>query len=187
MLKTHSEGLNEAELAARIRDGDPASEEEFVGLYRRRILMIATVRTREKEAARDLTQEILMGVLQAVRTGKLREAEKLSAFVQGTARNLISNYLRSRARRAECGLDAAHEASRDAVAEVECAEGRRLVQQELKSCSALDQQILLYSLVDGHSLEEVAKRLELSPAATRKRKSRLIRKLTKKLGRLSQL
>ena len=187
MLKTHSEGLNEAELAARIRDGDPASEEEFVGLYRRRILMIATVRTREKEAARDLTQEILMGVLQAVRTGKLREAEKLSAFVQGTARNLISNYLRSRARRAECGLDSANKASEDAVAEVECAERRRLVQQELKSCSALDQQILLYSLVDGHSLEEVAKRLELSPAATRKRKSRLIRKLTKKLGRLSQL
>lgn len=185
MSETHSDGRKEAELAARIRAGDPASEEEFVSVYRRRILMIATVRTRDNESARDLTQEILMAVLQSLRAGQLREAEKLSAFVQGTARNLINNYLRTRSRRAECTLEGISIADKDSILEQEGEERRRLVQQELERCSVLDQKILLYALVDGHSLAEVAERLELTHEAVRARKSRLTRKLMKKFGGMS--
>jgi DNA-directed RNA polymerase specialized sigma24 family protein len=36
------------------------------------------------------------------------------------------------------------------------------VQQELERCNTLDQQILLFSVVDGHSLAEVAKRLGMT-------------------------
>jgi RNA polymerase sigma factor (sigma-70 family) len=176
----------ESEMAARIRSGDSAAENEFVAHYGRRILLIATARTRDREAARDLVQEILMAAVQALRAGHLREAEKLSAFVHGTARNLINNYLRTRARRAECTLDSVNELGKDSVEDQEFQERRRLVQQELQSCGVLDQKILLYSLVDGHSLAEVAQRLELSYEAVRARKSRLIKKIMKKFGGLSQ-
>jgi RNA polymerase sigma factor (sigma-70 family) len=186
LLETSSVTNLDAELAARIRSGDRAAEGEFVGLYGRRILLIATARTRDREAARDLTQEILIAVLQALRAGSLREPDKLSAFVQGTARNLINNYLRTRARRAECTLEAVNETGNDSVEEQEFRERRRLVQQELQTGSVLDQKILLYSLVDGHSLAEVAERLQLSHEAVRARKSRLIRKIMKKFGELSQ-
>jgi RNA polymerase sigma factor (sigma-70 family) len=176
----------EAELAARIRSGNRAAEEEFAEFYGRRIFLIAVVRTRDREAARDLSQEVLIAVLQAIRAGQLREADKLSAFVQGTARNLINNYLRTRARRAECTLEGVSEATTDSVLEQEFEERRRLIQRELESCSVLDRKILLYALVDGHSLAEVAERLELTHEAVRARKSRLVRKLMKKFAGLSQ-
>jgi RNA polymerase sigma factor (sigma-70 family) len=158
----------------------------LVTAYRRTIFAIATARTGDREAARDLTQEVLMAVLTAARSGQVRESEKLAAFIQGTARNLINNYFRLRARRPECAIEAAEIQSTNPIEEQEAAERRRLVQGELASYSVLDQQILLFSLVDGHSLVEVAERLHLSHEAVRARKSRLVRKITKKFGSLSQ-
>lgn len=176
----------ELELVARIRAGDRLAEDELVASYRRGLLLIATARTRDREAARDLTQEILMAVLMALRKGKLRDAEKLSAFVQGTARNLINNYLREKARRLECDLDAADGPAKDPVKELELADEQRLIRRELEGFSPVDRQILLLSLVDGHSLLEVAQRLGLSHDAVRARRSRMIRKITKKFAQMSQ-
>lgn len=175
-------------LIERIRSGDEAAEDELVRLYNRPVFAIAVVRTGDREAARDLTQEVLMAVLQAARKGQVRESDKLAAFIQGTARNLINNYFRTRGRRAECSLEVVAEISADdSVEDQEEAERGRLLRQELQGYSALDQQILLFSLVDGHSLAEVAKRLKMSHEAVRARKSRLVRKITKKFRGLSQM
>jgi RNA polymerase sigma factor (sigma-70 family) len=125
-------------------------------------------------------------VLQAARKGQVRDSDKLAAFIQGTARNLINNYFRNRSRRAECNLEDVTAAPIDPVGEQEAAERSRLLRQELRSYSALDQQILLFSLVDGHSLAEVAKRLKMSHEAVRARKSRLVKKMTKKFRGVSQ-
>jgi RNA polymerase sigma factor (sigma-70 family) len=176
----------EPSLAVRIRCGDPSAEDELVQTYRRGVFLIAAARTRDREAALDLTQEVLIAVLKALREGQLREADKLSAFVQGTARNLINNYLRACMRRSECELEATETVAPDLVEELEISEKRRLVREELQNFSVSDQQILLLSLVDGHSLLEVAKRLSMSHDAVRARKSRLLRKITKKFERLSQ-
>lgn len=173
-------------LIGRILSGDEAAEDELVRLYKRRVFAIAAARTGDREAARDLAQEVLMAVLQAARKGQVRESDKLAAFIQGTARNLINNYFRTRGRRAECSLEVVTFASIDPVEEQESAERGRLLRQELQSYSALDQQILLFSLVDGHSLAEVAKRLKMSHGAVRARKSRLVKKITKKFQGLSQ-
>jgi RNA polymerase sigma-70 factor (ECF subfamily) len=172
-------------LGQRIRAGDRSAEDELVSTYRRGVFVIAVARTRDREAALDLTQEILIAILKALRDGQLRESAKLAAFIQGTARNLSNNYLRTKAHHVEIELDdEAHSA--DLVEELESLERRRLVQRELESFSVTDQQILLLSLVDGHSLAEVAQRLNLSHDAVRARKSRAVRKITKKFARVSQ-
>ena len=178
---------NEAEvtLAERIRAGDRSAEDELVNAYRRGVFLIAATRTRDRDAARDLTQEVLISVLRALRDGQLREPTKLAAFIQGTARNLVNNYLRSRARRPECELEL-EPYSADPVEQLESLERQRLVRRELESFSVTDQQILLLSLVDGHSLAEVAQRLNLSHDAVRARKSRAIRKITKRFAHMSQ-
>ncbi len=163
-----------ADLVARIAAGEQAAEEELGQTYGRRVYAIATVRTRDREIARDLTQDILLAVIKAARADQIREASKLEAFIQGTAKNVINNYFRTRKRRSETGLEAVSQHSWDSVVESEAAERR------------LDQQILLFSLVDGHSLAEVAKRLSMSHDAVRARKSRLVRKMTEKFGRVSQ-
>ena len=172
-------------LVERVRAGDVAAEEELVKTYRRGVFAIAAARTRDREAALDLTQEILIAALKALREGQLREPEKLAAFVHGIARNLINNYLRTRVRRAECDLDPERAYVPNLVEELDSAEKSRLVRAELESCSLADRQILLLSLVDGHTLLEVAERLKMSHEAVRARKSRLLRKITKKFERMS--
>ena len=172
-------------LAQRILEGDHSAEEELVNTYRRGVLVIATLRTRDADAARDLTQETLIAVLTALRKGQLREPGKLAGFIQGTARNIINNYLESRTRRAECELNP-EEVSADPIEDLELAERRRIVRRELTAYGPLDQQILLLSLVDGHSLAEVAQRLNMSHDAVRARKSRMVRRIVKKFARLSQ-
>lgn len=179
-------GCDEVSLVERIVAGDRAAEHDLVSNYRRGILAIATVRTRDREAARDLTQDVLIAVLKALREGKLRESAKLAAFIQGTANNLINNYIRTRARRPEHELNDVEIAGVDPTEDLELAERQRLVRRELESFSTTDQQILLLSLVDGHSLTEVAQRLEMSHDAVRARKSRAIKKITKKFAQLSQ-
>ena len=184
---TPNRGMNaSADLVARIVGGEQAAEEELVLTYSRRVYSIATARTRDREIARDLTQDILLAVIKAVRANHIREADKLVAFIQGTAKNVINNYFRTRMRRSETSLEAVSQHAWDSVLESEAAERRRLVEQELERCSPLDQQILLFSLVDGHSLAEVAKRVNMSHDAVRARKSRLVRKMTEKFGRVSQ-
>jgi RNA polymerase sigma factor (sigma-70 family) len=174
------------ELVARIRAGDSLAEEELVTTYHRPLLLIATARIRAREDAKDLAQEILIAVLKSLRDGQLREVEKLTAFVYGTARNVINNFIRTKERRRESDLDSAFEPSADPVKEFEVADKHRLIRRELEGYSMVDQQILLLSLVDGHSLLEVAKRLEMSHEAVRARRSRIVRKLTKKFGQMSQ-
>ena len=171
-------------LAARILAGDRAAEGELVSVYRRGVFVIAVARTRDREAALDLTQEILIAILKALREGRLRESEKLAAFIQGTARNLINNYLRTKVRHAEVELSD-EACGPDPVEELEFLERRRLVQRELESFSAIDRKILLLSLVDGHSLADVALKLKLSHDAVRARKSRAVRKITSKFAGLS--
>jgi RNA polymerase sigma factor (sigma-70 family) len=171
-------------LAQRIFEGDPSAEQELVTTYRRGVLVVATARTRDREAAWDLTQDILIAVLQALREGKLRQTDKLAAFIYGVTRNLVNNYLALRARRAECELDDGSYTA-DPVEELESIERKRLVRSEVEALGAIDQQILLLSLVDGHSLADVAQRLNMSHEAVRARKSRAIRKITKKFARTS--
>jgi RNA polymerase sigma factor (sigma-70 family) len=175
-----------AALVKRIASGDQAAEEELVRTYSGRVLAIAVARTRDREVARDLTQDVLLAVIKALRAKMLRDPDKLESFIQGTAKNLINNYFRTRVRRSETSLETAILNVWDGVLESEAAERSRFVQQELEQCNTLDQQILLFSVVDGHSLAEVAKRLGMSYDAVRARKSRLVRKMEKKLGGMSQ-
>jgi len=177
---------NLSSLVERIRAGDSSAEAELYNAYHRGVFLIATVRTRDREAARDLAQEVFIAVLKAVREGQLRESDKLPAFIQGTARNIINNFLRARARRAECDIEDVEVQGGDLVEELELAERQRLMQREIESFSGADQQILVWSLVDGVSLVEIAARLNMSHEAVRARKSRMVKKITRKFAGLSQ-
>lgn len=173
-------------LVQRIGEGDPSAEEELATVYFRRVLAIAVGRTRDRDAAKDLAQEILMAVLMALRARRVRDGERLGAFIQGTARNIINNYLRNRTRYPVCHLPEVESCGPDLVQELESAERQLLMRQELARCNITDQQILRLSLVDGYSLAQVANTLHLSHQAVRARKSRVIRKITQKFAGMSQ-
>jgi len=173
-------------LVERIRAGDASAEEELVRAYQRGVIAIATARTHDREAARDIAQDVMIAVLKSLREGQLRDCSKLAGFIQGTARNLINNHLRRQTNRAEVELVPEDTPGADPVAQAESAERQRLIQIELRSFNTTDQQILLLSLVDGHSLAVVAQRLNLSHDAVRARKSRMVKKIMKKFAPMSQ-
>src|SRR6266545_2501935 len=86
----------QAQLAERIRAGESVAEDELVRRYQQRILATLTSVTRDREASRDLAQDVLIITLRAVRSGKLNDPEKLSLFILGTARILAKTHIRKR-------------------------------------------------------------------------------------------
>lgn len=170
-------------LVERIRQGDGLAEEELVLRFTTRIRSLAAMRTRDREAARDLVQEVLMNVLSALRGGQLRNAEKLGAFVFGIARNVINNHLRSRSRHP------AEEPISDDVPvaavddDPELADRMGLVRRALRRLDLTDQRILTMTLVDGCKPGEISSALGLSAEVVRARKSRALKKVTDRVQR----
>jgi RNA polymerase sigma factor (sigma-70 family) len=173
-------------LASRIRDGEPGAEDELVERYRQPVYAVAAARTRDPEAARDLTQEILMGVLEALREGRLEHDDRLSAFVQGAARNRINTYLANLIRdRARPSLPPSPSAS---TPEDIYQENERwiFVRRAFDRLKPRDRKILLLTLVDGLKPGEIAERLGISPERLRKQKSRALKRVRDAVAEMSR-
>ena len=165
-------------LAERIRRGDAAAETELVREFSHRIFVMGVVRTRDREAARELAQDVLMAVIGALRKGQLQDAEKLAAFVHGTARNLINNRLRSDSQKPTLEPLPEDLAQASFVVQLEDTERARLVHQALERLGPEDRKILLMTLVEGRKPGDIAAALGLTPEVVRTRKLRAVKKVT---------
>jgi RNA polymerase sigma-70 factor (ECF subfamily) len=174
-------------LGERVRQGDPVAESDLVRLFQKPIFLMLVTRTRDPEAARDLTQEVLLAVLNALRNGQLRASDKLSAFVHGTARNLANNHLRTQGQKPrEIPLDPDLLLASPAVEGLEDKERSSLVQRGLEQLEPLDRRILLMTLADGLKPGKIAVELGLTPEAVRTRKSRAVKKVIEMVQKLSR-
>jgi RNA polymerase sigma-70 factor (ECF subfamily) len=175
------------DLTDRIRRGDVSAETELVHQFTSRVFVMALMRTRDREIARELVQDVLMAVIGALRTGQLHDADKLAAFVWGTARNLINNRLRVESRRPPVEALSDDLVQANAVDQVEEAERLRLVGEALKHLGQKDRTILWMALVEGRKPGEIAVALGLTPEVVRTRKLRAIRKMANLVkGKLSR-
>ncbi len=171
----------QALLAERVRANQPVAEEELVRLFQPRLFALLLGRTRDREAARDLTAEALLEVILALRTGTARDADTLAAFIQATARKLANQYLRSLATLRKHG-DILSPVAMDRIAEitspldVEAENRQRLVSQAIETLEAADRAILIMALVESRRPGDIAERLGLSPELVRQRKSEAVRK-----------
>jgi RNA polymerase sigma-70 factor (ECF subfamily) len=78
---------------------DAAAEAE---LYRRlapRVRLYGLKHLRDRDAASDLMQQVMMLTLESLRAGKLREEERLASFVFGTCRMMVLDLRRTGWRR----------------------------------------------------------------------------------------
>lgn len=175
-----------ARLAQRIRDGSTAGEEELVLRFQDRIYVLAEVRMRDPEAAHDLTQEVLMAVIRALRAGQLQDPERLAGYVLGVAHNLISNALRSR-KEAVSPFDDRIPSPDAGPEEISSfSERRALALRAIARLGREDQRILFLSLVDGLSPREIAERLGLPSDVVRQRKSRALARARERLEKVSR-
>ena len=174
-----------AALFERIRLGDAAAEEELVQSFGGKVFAMAVARTRDREASRDLVQDVMWAVVQGLRGGQLRAPDKLAAFVSGTARNLINNYFRTRARATRDVPHAPSSWMTDPSQSAEDQQRAQLVRRAVSELDSDDRRILMLTLVEGLTPGEIASRLRLSPEVVRQRKSRAIKKVIAMLAQQS--
>ncbi len=173
-------------LVVRIREGDPCAEDEFVRVFSSRVSLMMLARTRDPEAARELTQDVLIAVLRALRNGQMREAERLAAFVHGTARNVVNNYFRARSHQLRTESLSPDLPLARTADDLEYSERMNLVHRALDRLDSADRKILLMTLVEGLKPSEIAGQMNLTPEVVRQRKSRAVRKVIKRIKRMSR-
>lgn len=179
------ETIDLSTLVSRVAGGDRQAEGELVEHFAPRVRAMAVVRTRDRDLARDLTQETLMAVLQAFRKGQVRDQDRVEGFVAGVARNVINNYKRRSLKHPESPLDeetpaAAVEDDHDGP------ERRRLMARALATLSPADRQVLLLTLVDGLKPGQIAEKIGVSADVARTRKSRALKRILEVLDTQSQ-
>jgi RNA polymerase sigma factor (sigma-70 family) len=166
-----------AALARRVQAGDRSAEDELVLVLQEALGSFLRRRLRDIEAARELTSDVLMAVLHAVRENRLQDIRKLPAFVRGTARNLANNHLRARLARPVEEPLLGDPASEDPTQELEQQERAAQVEAAISRLTGSERQIVLMTIEEGLKPAEIARDLGLSPEAVRARKSRALRKL----------
>lgn len=92
--------LDDAELVRQIGAGEgEAAEAELFRRMAPRIRRYGLKHLRDEFAADDLTQQVLLTTMGALREGRLREPEKLASFVLGTCRMTVMDLRRNLQRR----------------------------------------------------------------------------------------
>lgn len=168
-------------LALRVARGDRLAENEFVQRYAGRVMAMAMVRIRDREAARELVNDVLMATIRALRQDAVRDGARLGAFIHGTALNLINNFLRSSNRRpqTEALPDELPEPSVADLPEHDC--DLVLLRRSIARLDAIDREVLTLTLDEGLEPEEIARRTGLTPEAVRQRKRRALQRLREAL------
>ena len=172
----------QASLVGRIRQGDEGAEARLVELFSRSVRVMARVRAGRRLEEEDLTQEVLMTAITALRRGQLRDVARLGAFVAGIARNVINNQLRTSRGNALEPLDGHDDAAvADPRQEVAIRERAAIVRQALGGLSPEDRRLLELTVIEGFTSPQMAKQLGVTEEVIRARKSRALKRLKERL------
>jgi RNA polymerase sigma-70 factor, ECF subfamily len=174
--------LNDAELVGRIGSGsDTDAETELFRRMAPRIRLYGLRHLRNEDATEDLTQQVLITTLEALRAGRLREPEKLASFVLGTCRMTVLD-LRRGAQRKERLLK---QFGADLVAPLQPSDPR-LDHDQLTRClqnlKERERTVVVMSFYDERTGADVANFLGVSEANVRVIRHRAIHQLRDCLG-----
>src|SRR5215831_359349 len=168
--------LSDAELVRRIGAGEREAEAELFRRMAPRIRLYGLRHLRDVHASEDLTQNVLITVIEALRESRLREPEKLASFVLGTCRMTILD-LRRGAQRKERLLE---QFGPDLLAPSE-AFRPRLDHERLARCvenlNERERTVVVMTFYDEQTSAEVAGFLGVSEANVRVMRHRAIHQL----------
>jgi RNA polymerase sigma-70 factor (ECF subfamily) len=124
------------DLVQRIRSGDPGAEEELVARFGEGLSFLLRRWTRDHAAAEDLYQETFRLALEKIRSGEVRDPDRLAGYLRSLAKNLsIHHYRRGAVREVR-------EEDLETVAEVSVSEDSQLGQLLRKEKAALVRRVL---------------------------------------------
>lgn len=174
--------LTDAELARHIGSGSHPEEE--AELFRRmapRARLYGLRHLRDEHAAEDLTQQVLITTIEALRAGRLRDTEKLASFVLGTCRMIVLDWRRSAQRKERLFAQFGRELPAVVQPPMPRMDRERLAGcvQDLKE---RERTVIVMAFFDEQTSADVAGFLGISEANVRVIRHRAIRQLRECLG-----
>lgn len=170
--------------------GPPASavpESELTARYWDRIRLFASRRVSDAAMAEDIAQETMRRVIEALRSGRVQNADAIAGFVFQTAKYVCMHAHRSAGREARA-MRRLHDPSDpegahpDPLARLVSEERCVRVRTALLTLSPEDRDLLRAVYFEQTDTAELAARLGLSPGALRVRKHRAMQRLAAALG-----
>jgi RNA polymerase sigma-70 factor (ECF subfamily) len=177
--------LSDADLVRRI--GCRSDREAEGELYRRmapRVRLYGLRHLRDGYAADDLTQQVLMTMIEALRAGRLREPEKLASFVLGTCRMTVLDLRRGASRRERL----LEQFGVEMLVPAQVSESRFDYEQLVGCMQALrerDRTVVVMTFYDERTSADVAGFLGVSEANVRVIRHRAIQQLRQCMGTVS--
>jgi RNA polymerase sigma-70 factor (ECF subfamily) len=92
---------SDADVAARVAAGDRDAEAEMFRRLAPRIRLYGLRHLRDRAAADDLVQDVMLMACDSLRKGKVRDPQALASFVLGMCRKVLANLRRGERRRRE--------------------------------------------------------------------------------------
>ncbi len=171
---------DDAALAQRIisaaAERDAAAESELCRRFGPRIRLYGLRHLRSDAAAADLVQDVLILTLQKLRTGAVREPERLASFILGTCRQTVIDGKRGVMRRERLLDTFALDLSGVVEEAVEPLDTQRL-QQCLERLPERERAVLVMTFYDDRPADAVGRELGITAANVRVIRHRGIERL----------
>ena len=153
-----------------------AAEGELCRRLAPRVRLYGLRHLRDEQAAADLVQHVLLVMLESLRSGRVREPEKLASFVLGTCRMTVLDLRRGARRRQELLDEFAKTHMTDCVEPIEPLDVIPL-QNCLQRLGERERSVIVMSFYEDQSSDGVAASLGVSSANARVIRHRALAKL----------
>jgi RNA polymerase sigma-70 factor (ECF subfamily) len=158
-----------ADFVKRIGAGDRRAEEELVRRYQRGLIYLLQRRTRDPQLAQDLAQETFRIAIEKLRQSPIEQADRIGAYLRGTALNLVIGEVRKHVRRGtSADSDAVDAAADDAAGPFDNVSGeqvKRLVRKLLDELPVpRDREILIKTYLEDQDKSAICEALAVDSA-----------------------
>jgi RNA polymerase sigma-70 factor (ECF subfamily) len=176
VLMREEDGALARRILAAAPGKDSAAESEFCRRFAPRVRLYGLRHLRSEAAAADLTQDVLLMTLQKLRSGAVREPDRLASFILGTCRQVVIDGRRSGVRREKLLGTFAEEVTALVESDTDALDGSRL-QDCLGRLPERERAVLMMSFYDDQSADAVDLELGLSAGNVRVIRHRAIERL----------
>ena len=147
------------EYVKRLTQGDPETEQHFVGYFSELLSIKLRRALRSFHAIEDVRQETFLRVFHALRGKGLASPERLGAFVNGVCVNVLAEHYRSATRHPPVPEGRMDAPGPGPDPEVECVteERKRCVRQVLEALPDKDREILSLIFLEEQEKDEVCR------------------------------
>jgi RNA polymerase sigma-70 factor (ECF subfamily) len=176
----------ETQLLEQARHFDPDALRALHNRFYEPVYRYVHLKVSDPQASEDLTSEVFVRVLEALRRGKMWRTTP-DAWIFGIARNVVADHYRKKNRQPEVMLDErlALPDEHGPIQRVMAAERHRELTQAITCLTDEQRDVILLRFMEGLSINDVAEALNKTPGAVKGLQHRALRTLSEAMGHLS--